>query len=102
MERINLFSSIQFKIELADYDRVLNDNNKLKIATSLYNFINKAITKYIKGQKEHGGDITEKDLRKEINQEIIDLFWYSEAEVWKEMYEAVKRKNTNKKHKHHY
>lgn len=49
------------------------------MSETLATFINEAIDKFIKGQKEHGGNIKDRDLNKEINNEVIDLFWYLSA-----------------------
>ena len=37
------------------------------------------ISKFIKGQIEHGDSIESVDLKKEINGELCDLFWYLSA-----------------------
>jgi len=52
------------------------------MAISLTQFVINSIDKFIKGQKEHGGDIRDGNkLDKEIRDEQIDLFWYSEAKL---------------------
>lgn len=94
--KINLFDTIFKQIKNADHFKNLNEETKLRLTTSLFEFINNSISKYIKGQKEHGGDITEKDLDLEINQEIIDLYWYNEGRKWKTKNEAVNKKNSKK------
>ena len=71
-------------VKLVDYNKVLSDEKTLQIVGSLGIFVNHAICKYIKGQIEHGGDITDRDLHEEIQQEIIDLFFYTEGLKWKE------------------
>lgn len=53
------------------------------MAIALDTFLSDAIDKYIKGQKEHGGSILDRDLDHEIYQEHIDLFWYSWANARK-------------------
>lgn len=50
-----------------------------EIADDLSGFVCKASIKYIKGQKEHGGHISDRDLDKEIDNELIDLFFYQYA-----------------------
>lgn len=47
------------------------------IVDSLANFNEQAINKFIKGQAEHGGHITDRDLQREMNLEIIDMFFYN-------------------------
>jgi hypothetical protein len=51
---------------------------------SLTVFVERAVDKYMKGQKEHGGDIRDRDLTAEILNEQIDQWWYSQAMIWKE------------------
>lgn len=38
--------------------------------------IDNALVKFAKGQKEHGGDIRDRDLEHDETQEIMDLFLY--------------------------
>lgn len=52
------------------------------MACSLACFVFDAIDKYEKGQKEHGGDVRDRNLKSEICKETIDLFWYNEALDW--------------------
>lgn len=72
---------VEFIAEL-DTNNVLNDATIQKMAASLDYFCSQAILKFIKGQIEHGGNITDRDLNKEIFNETIDLFWYNEASYW--------------------
>jgi len=60
----------------------INPIIKRNMAISLTNFVVAAIEKFQKGQQEHGGDIRDRDLKHEITQETIDLFWYNEAQKW--------------------
>ena len=60
----------------------INPITKRNMAISLTNFVVAAIDKFEKGQAEHGGDIRDRDLKHEITQETIDLFWYNEAQKW--------------------
>lgn len=52
------------------------------IAQDLAEFVFSAIKKFENGQKEHGGNITDRDLNLEISQEITDLFFYTRAQKW--------------------
>lgn len=65
-----------------DHDKVLTPEAKLLMAKSLMKFNHDAIRKFIAGQKEHGGDIRERDLKQEMYKEHIDLFWYHAADTW--------------------
>lgn len=56
---------------------------RVDMVMSLAVFVHEAIDKYYKGQIEHGGDICDRDLKREIRQEQIDQFWFTEAEKWK-------------------
>ncbi len=57
----------------------LNDIKKEQLAAWLADFTTKAVSKYIKGQLEHGGNITDRDLIAEMGNEIIDQFFYLSA-----------------------
>jgi hypothetical protein len=62
------------------------------IINSLADFVDDALTKYIRGSKEHGGDfIYGRDHNKEIYQEVIDTFWYNRAQETKERNECNER-----------
>lgn len=53
------------------------------LAKALTDFVIDATNKFVAGQKEHGGLITDRDLDHEINMEHLDLFWYLAAKQWK-------------------
>lgn len=55
---------------------------KRNMVISLTNFVIAAVNKFEKGQVEHGGCIQDRDLKHEIGQETLDLFWYNEAQKW--------------------
>src|SRR5690242_67653 len=57
------------------------------LTTSFTKFIYEGTLKYIKGQQEHGGDLTTRDLDKEMYNEQLDLFFYNEARRWKHLRE---------------
>lgn len=78
-----LCTYIHFAIKELDRDCDLTGEQEIQMTESLTNFIIDATNKYIAGQKEHGGSITDRDLDKEIRHEQIDLFWYLEAKKWK-------------------
>jgi hypothetical protein len=73
------------EIQLADKTHSLSEETRTKMAMALDYFIIDAIDKFIKGQKEHGGNIEDRDLDKEIRMEMIDSFWYQQAKLWKQL-----------------
>lgn len=68
----------RYKIKLTLVTRSL-------MTDSLVTFVFAATDKFIQGQKEHGGCITDRDLDFEIYKETIDQFWYGQAKGWKKM-----------------
>ena len=60
----------------------INPITKRNMVISLTNFVIASVAKFNGGQIEHGGDIRDRDLKHEISQETIDLFWYNEAQKW--------------------
>lgn len=52
------------------------------MSESLMIFTKRATEKFIKGQKEHGGDIRDRNLPSELAQEVLDIFWYTSAQSW--------------------
>lgn len=77
-----LKAEIAAEVYAQDKSKVLTLEVRDLIAQSLANFVQDAIAKFIKGQQEHGGDLRDRDLKKEIGMEHIDMFWYSEAGKW--------------------
>lgn len=71
---------IRTLIELLAYD--LDDTNcvdvlrKRWLAEGLTDFVLRALTKFIAGQREHGGDFEEVYGPSEATQETIDLYFY--------------------------
>ncbi len=63
---------------------ILNAERRARLALELSHFVMEAIAKYHKGQREHGGDIIDRDLDHEIDNEIIDLMFYQYARRRKE------------------
>lgn len=80
----DLQNSIKCKIITKDVDRILSQDTIDKMSYSLAVFQCKAIAKFIKGQKEHGGNLADRNLDEEISMECIDTFWYNEAKAWKD------------------
>lgn len=78
-------NDLQFEIQDAVWTanhqagRVLSDEKVIQLTEDLATFVETAIVKYIKGQLEHGGNISDRDLDNEIDQEVIDLFFYQQA-----------------------
>lgn len=77
-----LKTSIAHHIEMTDKDGVVSEDRRVKMVNSLTDFVERAVIKYVKGQKEHGDNIEKRDLDKEIEQEHTDTFWYMEAKKW--------------------
>ena len=71
-------------IQEIDKKEVLSDDTIKKMETSLINFVINSTVKFIKGQKEHGGNLADRNLDEEITNETIDIYWYNEAKKWKE------------------
>lgn len=77
---MSTFNAIHEAIEAYDANRkVLSDKEKVELALDLNRFVIDAIAKYYRGQKEHGGHISDRDLNIEIDNELIDLFFYHQA-----------------------
>ena len=57
---------------------LLEEANRIKQA-ALDAFVSKAFDKYDKGQREHGGLITERVSLEDLEDEIIDLWFYLQA-----------------------
>ena len=70
--RGNLRVSIANIVEILDCDRVLYNDDKLDMTNDLVQFVEDSITKFIKGQKEHGGKLIDRNLSKDIAQEIME------------------------------
>ena len=77
---MTLFDAISHEVDMECPQ--LSKEIKECMASSLYTFVQNAIQKYADGQREHGGDIRDRNLLNEINHETIDLFWYQEAMRW--------------------
>ena len=67
-----------------DEHEVLTEEKADQLAKDMVSFCYAAITKYIAGQAEHGGNIEDRNLNMEIDQELIDLFHYWQAKKRKE------------------
>jgi hypothetical protein len=65
-----------------DADELINPNIAEHMANSLTDFVELAIKKFVVGQREHGGDIRTKNLNVELYKEMLDMFWYREAQYW--------------------
>lgn len=74
-----IYQPIKFAIASADKNEVLSEERIEELAGNLTTFIEAAILKYIRGQEEHGGNISDRDLDTEILNEIIDLMHYHQA-----------------------
>jgi hypothetical protein len=58
---------------------VLDSQSIANLTNSLCEFACRGAEKYIRGQKEHGGNIADRDLFKELQNEIIDAWHYNVA-----------------------
>lgn len=63
-------------IDMLDHDKVVCKEDKLIMAKDIGDFVLASIGKYVAGQKEHGGRLINRDIDKDITNEIIDLFHY--------------------------
>ena len=71
--------------QLTDTNHDLNEEEKRFIVNSLLNFVHSATFKYIKGSIEHGGDfLHSRDHKQELYNELLDSFWYSAADKYKQ------------------
>lgn len=77
-----LESTIHAAIRSMDRETVLHPFFRPLMAKALTEFVVNATEKFIAGQKEHGGLITERNLEHEIEMEHLDLFWYQRAFDW--------------------
>lgn len=80
-----LYKALEDLIKQCDEEGVLDLNTKVFMARSLESFCLAAIEKYIAGQKEHGGNLMQRDCFYEMGQEHIDQFWYYMVEKKKGM-----------------
>ncbi len=80
---MNIHEDINDIIEAKDENKILSTDIKNKMRRAIIYFIYKSIEKFIKGQEEHGGNLTERNLDEEVYNELIDLYWYNEANKWK-------------------
>ena len=55
---------------------VLTDEQRELLVSQCRTLLMRGASKWVAGQKEHGGDIRERDLKHEIVDEAIDLFFY--------------------------
>lgn len=92
-----LYTEINNLITNLDVNCHLSATDKIRMTSSLFKFNIESIIKFIEGQKKHGGNIINKNLEHEFRMEFIDMFWYREAETWKESSTNDKNiKETNK------
>lgn len=73
-EEIKLCLTIPKEIE------ELDEENRDFVITTLQNYINISVLKYVKGQLEHGGKLWERNCLSEAALENIDLMWYLAGE----------------------
>jgi len=71
-----LYAQIEDYINKLDFYNRLTTEVKRNMARSLAAFTEQSVTKFIAGQKEHGGDLRDRNLPAELSAEQIDSFWY--------------------------
>ena len=79
----NLHYDIMCLIEQLDTKKILSTKSRYWMSKQLENFVHASVTKFIKGQREHGGDLLDRDPIIDLHQEIIDSFWYISAALQK-------------------
>lgn len=82
MEKIALLDAIASMVVSEDDLHRLTPQQRGEMAVALADFVEDSIKKFINGQIEHGGNIADRDLDKEIRAETIDIFWYNTAKAW--------------------
>jgi hypothetical protein len=75
-----LQSLIMDEIEARDPTNVLTTQRRANLCLDLNTFVIAAIDKYVKGQKEHGGDLKDRDLLMELYAELVDSVIYLSEE----------------------
>lgn len=60
-------------------DAMLDTDTRQWLADTLVSFTTRAIPKFLKGHKEHGGSIFDRDLQLELENEHIDSLMYMSA-----------------------
>jgi hypothetical protein len=70
---------LKIEIEIPDSIAMLSKENQDFVIDGLESFCWDATTKYIQGQKEHGGNLWDRDCLSECSKENIDQFWYLRA-----------------------
>lgn len=66
------------KKQASDTPEILEEANRIR-NEALDRFVSKASHKYDAGQREHGGLITERVVFGDLEDEIIDLWFYLQA-----------------------
>ncbi len=69
-------SELHEKIFLPSCLKELDSENQKFVVDTLQEFVFEAVVKYVKGQKEHGGKLWERDCLEEAKLENIDQMWY--------------------------
>lgn len=81
-QTVHLIANLAKYIDGLDEQNELNIHVRENMAVSLAAFFESAVTKFIAGQREHGGDLTKRNLDEEVRKEHVDMFWYSYAKDW--------------------
>jgi len=76
IDTLLLHEAIMNTIVTTDKDKVLSLSTKYWMCKHLERFVKFSVSKFIKGQLEHGGDIRTRDTISDMGEEIVDLLWY--------------------------
>ena len=82
VDKNNLESYIRQIIRKQGMEKHVHPFVQDEMAVNLTDFVADAIVKFMQGQLEHGGNITDRDLDHEMRMETIDTFWYGCAKEW--------------------
>ena len=76
----------------------LSVEERERMVSSITNFVDLALRKYIAGKHEHGGDLLDRQLFKEMKWELVDFFHYSVAAEAKQakLYKLLEESNPEK------
>jgi hypothetical protein len=92
MTRLDLTSAIRSRICNLDANTVLTDEQVHELTQGFADFIDKGTEKYIRGQKEHGGSLHQRNCVAELRNELLDMHHYLTA---------VENSQNSKEHKPH-
>lgn len=74
-----LLKTLRRHVDACDTTMALTIEQRVFLAASLTKFVDAATSKFIAGQKEHGGMFWERPLFKELEDELIDAWFYKDG-----------------------